>query len=135
MAPTTCSSSRPINRPPRPRPSNSCPAHFPPQAQTLDKNHGRIEDRRLWCQPILPQQVALAGAAQLIRIERRVDTVRKGRLLKSTRDVVYAVTSCWTEHTTPHQLLAWARDHWTIENRQHHRRDRTQDEDRCLVRN
>lgn len=101
----------------------------------MDKSHGRIEERRLWCRPILPQEVALAGAAQLIRIERRVQTLRQGRLLKTTRDVVYAVTSCWPQQTTAAQLLAWARDHWTIENRQHHRRDRTQDEDRCLVRN
>jgi len=84
--------------------------------------------------PIQPQDVALAGAAQLIRIERRVDTVRKGRVIKTTTEVVYALTSRWTDQATPDQLLALARDHWTIENRQHHRRDRTQDEDRCLVR-
>jgi len=30
-------------------------------------------------------------------------------------------------------LLQIARDHWSIENGQHHRRDRTQDEDRCGV--
>lgn len=84
--------------------------------------------------PIQPEEVALAGAAQLIRIERRVDTVRKGRVVKTTTEVVYAVTSRWIDQTTPDQLLALARDHWTIENRQHHRRDRTQDEDRCRVR-
>ena len=84
--------------------------------------------------PIQPEDVALAGAAQLIRIERRVDTVRKGRVIKTTTEVVYALTSRWTDQATPDQLLALARDHWTIENRQHHRRDRTQDEDRCLVR-
>ena len=31
-------------------------------------------------------------------------------------------------------LLQLARDHWLIENGQHYRRDRTQDEDRCTVR-
>ena len=35
---------------------------------------------------------------------------------------------------TPEQLLQWARVHWSIENGQHFRRDRTQDEDRCTVR-
>ena len=34
----------------------------------------------------------------------------------------------------PHRLLELARDHWSIENGQHYRRDRTQDEDRCPVR-
>jgi hypothetical protein len=85
--------------------------------------------------PTLPEEVVLAGAAQLVRIERRVDKVRKGRVIKTTTEVVYAATSRWTDEITPDQLLALARDHWTIENRQHHRRDRTQDEDRCLVRN
>ncbi len=31
-------------------------------------------------------------------------------------------------------LLQLARDHWSIENGQHYRQDRTQDEDRCPVR-
>ena len=30
--------------------------------------------------------------------------------------------------------MEWTRDHWKIENGQYHRRDRTQDEDRCTVR-
>jgi hypothetical protein len=78
--------------------------------------------------------VGLAGAAQLIRIERRVQTVRKGKVIKETVEVAYLVTSFWTDEATPDQLLAWARVHWSIENGQHFRRDRTQDEDRCTVR-
>ena len=31
-------------------------------------------------------------------------------------------------------MLQLARGHWSIENGQHYRRDRTQDEDRCTVR-
>jgi hypothetical protein len=100
----------------------------------LDKEHGRIERRRLWTCPLTPQDVALAGAAQLIRIERHVQTVRRGRVIKTTLEIVYAITSRWSDEASPEQLLAIARDHWTIENRQHHRRDRTQDEDRCRVR-
>jgi hypothetical protein len=135
LEPITSSSPRATSPRPRPKPSNCCPANFPPQAQTLDKSHGRVEHRQLWRMPVLPEEVALAGAAQLARIERQVDKVRKGRVIKTTTEVVYAVTSRWTDQITPDQLLALARDHWTIENRQHHRRDRTQDEDRCLVRN
>jgi hypothetical protein len=78
--------------------------------------------------------VGLAGAAQLIRIERRVQTVRKGKVIKETLEVAYLVTSFWVDEATPDQLLAWARVHWSIENGQHFRRDRTQDEDRCTVR-
>ena len=78
--------------------------------------------------------VGLAGAAQLIRIERRVQKMRKGKVIKETLEIAYLVTSFWVDEATPDQLLAWARVHWSIENGQHFRRDRTQDEDRCTVR-
>ena len=114
--------------------SSSCSAPFPPQAQTLDKENGRIVERKLWCVPTDPETVGLAGAAQLIRIERRVQTLRKGQVIKDTTEVAYLVTSFWADEASPEQLLHWARVHWSIENGQHFRRDRTQDEDRCTVR-
>jgi predicted transposase YbfD/YdcC len=83
--------------------------------------------------PIDPSTVGLAGAAQLIRIRRRVQTIRKGQVIKETIEIAYLVTSLWGEEASPEQLLEWARVHWSIENGQHFRRDRTQDEDRCTV--
>jgi predicted transposase YbfD/YdcC len=78
--------------------------------------------------------LGLAGVAQLLRVQRIVDTVRKGKVINHTADVVYFVTSFLPEEASPEDLLALIRDHWSIENGQHHRRDRTQDEDRCMVR-
>jgi hypothetical protein len=75
----------------------------------------------------------LAGAAQLIRIERKVDEVRRGQVIKHTEEIAYEVTSLWVEEAGPEPLLALVRDKWKIENGQHYRRDRTQDEDRCTV--
>lgn len=72
--------------------------------------------------------------AQLLRVQRVVDTLRQGKVIKHTEEVVYFVTSLWPEEASPETLLELIRDHWSIENGQHHRRDRTQDEDRCLVR-
>ena len=63
-----------------------------------------------------------------------MDTLRKGKVIKHTEEVVYFVTSLWPDEASPEALLEMIRDHWTIENGQHHRRDRTQDEDRCTVR-
>jgi predicted transposase YbfD/YdcC len=77
--------------------------------------------------------MGLAGVAQAVRIHRHVQHVRKGIVCKETHEVVFAVTTLTPEETTPEQLLQLARDHWSIENGQHHRRDRTQDEDRCTV--
>ena len=99
----------------------------------MDKGHGRIETRKLWSLAIDPSTLGLAGAAQLTRIERDVQTVRQGQVIKQTHEVAFPFTSLWPEEAGPNQLQKLIRDHWSIENGQHHRRDRAQDEDRCTV--
>jgi predicted transposase YbfD/YdcC len=59
--------------------------------------------------------------------------MRQGRVIKETDDTRFAVTSFWSEEAGPDRLLEVGREHWSIENGQHYRRDRTQDEDRCPV--
>jgi predicted transposase YbfD/YdcC len=76
----------------------------------------------------------LAGVAQVVRIHSHTQVIRQGRAIKQTDDVRFALTSYWPEEADPDRLLQLARDHWSIENGQHYRRDRTQDEDRCPVR-
>ena len=99
----------------------------------MDKGHGRIETRKLWSLAIDPSTLGLAGAAQLIRLERQVQTVRQGEVIKQTHEVAFPFTSLWSEEAGPIQLQELIRDHWSIENGRHHRRDRAQDEDRCTV--
>ncbi len=72
--------------------------------------------------------------AQVVRIRCHTQEVRRGKVIKETDDVRFAVTSYWPEEAAPQQLLELSRDHWSIENGQYYRRDRTQDEDRCPVR-
>ncbi len=100
----------------------------------MDKGHGRIELRELWCTPTDPGTLGLAGVAQVVRIHRHTQHLRKGEVYKQTDDTVFAVTTFTGQECGPVPLLQLARDHWSIENGQHHRRDRTQDEDRCTVR-
>jgi hypothetical protein len=71
--------------------------------------------------------------AQVVRIHCHTQVVRKGQVIKESDDVRFAVTTYGPEEAGPQPLLALARDHWSIENGQHYRRDRTQDEDRCPV--
>lgn len=66
------SSSRATNRPPSPRQNSSLRAIFPPQAQSIDKEHGRVECRRLWSMEVDGATLGLAGAAQISRIVQRV---------------------------------------------------------------
>lgn len=56
----------------------------------------------------------------------------KGR--KSIVETVCGLTSLPPERASAAQLLAYNRGHWQIENRLHHVRDMTYDEDRSQVR-
>jgi len=78
--------------------------------------------------------MGLAAVAQVVRIRCHTQAVRRGQVIKESDDVRFAVTSYWPQEAGPQQLLDLARSHWSIENGQHYRRDRTQDEDRCPVR-
>ena len=100
----------------------------------MDKEHGRIEHREIWSVATDPKTIGLAGVAQALRIHCHTQTMRRGKVIKETEDVRFALTSLWPQEADPHRLLELARDHWSIENGQHYRRDRTQDEDRCPVR-
>lgn len=99
----------------------------------MEKDHGRIDRREIWCAATEPQTMGLAGVAQVARIRCYSQTVRQGHVIKESDDVRFAVTTYGPEEAGPEALLQRARDHWSIENGQHYRRDRTQDEDRCPV--
>lgn len=72
--------------------------------------------------------------AQVVRLHCHTQEIRQGRVLKETDDTRFAVTSYGPAEAAPDKLMSISRDHWSIENGQHYRRDRTQDEDRCPVR-
>jgi predicted transposase YbfD/YdcC len=89
---------------------------------------------RVWHGSIDPSQIGLAGAVRLLRIQTVSQHLRKGKVWKTTDEVSYAVSSLWEHEATVQQVFDAIRGHWSIENRQHYRRDRTQDEDRCGMR-
>ncbi len=90
--------------------------------------------RELWSAATDPKTMGLAGVAQVVRIHSHTQYLRRGQVIKETDDTRFAVTTYWPEEANPARLLEIAREHWSIENGQHYRRDRTQDEDRCPVR-
>lgn len=109
---------------------------FPPQHETLDKGHGRLEQREIWASTALNDYVEFPHVKQVFCI-RRTTTDLEGNVVKgrkSTTETVYGVTSLSPEHASPAELLAYNRGHWQIENRLHHVRDMTYDEDRSQVR-
>lgn len=108
----------------------------PPQLKTADKGHGRLETREIWTSVEINDFVDFPHIGQVFCI-RRTTTDLQGNLVKgrkSTVELAYGLTSLSPEEASPTQLLAYNRGHWEIENRLHHVRDMTFDEDRSQVR-
>lgn len=93
-----------------------------------------MEDRRLRSHAVDGATLGLAGAAQVFRIDQQVDYLRRGQVIKTTHETRYGVLSLSLAEAGPHAVLALVRDYWGIETRQHYRRDHTQREDHCQVR-
>lgn len=109
---------------------------FPPQGTTVDKAHGRIETREIWTSTELNGYVDFPYVGQVFCI-RRTTTDLHGHVVKgrtAIAEVVYGLTSLPAAKASPLNVLAYNRGHWEIENRLHHVRDMTYDEDRSQVR-
>jgi predicted transposase YbfD/YdcC len=100
------------------------------RAETIGKEHGRIETRRIAVRP-MPARLnqAWPGLTRVCRIER----IREFKTY-CERQVIYAITSLPKETADAARLLDLARAHWQVENRLFHVKDRTFAEDACRVR-
>ncbi|MFL5664532.1 MAG: ISAs1 family transposase [Ktedonobacteraceae bacterium] len=100
-------------------------------ARTCDKGHGRLEIRELVASTELNEFLAdkWTGVAQVFRLVRTV--TKKG---KTTEEVVYGLTALSPAQASAQDLVALVREHWSIENRLHWRRDVSLREDHCQVR-
>ena len=78
--------------------------------------------------------LGLAGAAQIFRIDQKIEYLRRGKVIKITNDTRYGVSSLYPKEADGPAVLGLVREYWGIEIRQHYRRDHTQREDHCLVR-
>jgi predicted transposase YbfD/YdcC len=102
------------------------PAHH----VTHDKGHGRNETRTITVSPDVAD-LDFPGVYQAWRIERDI-TYTCG--LPRSHEIAYGITSLTTHEANPADVAALVRGQWGIENRSHHVRDRTFDEDRSQVR-
>lgn len=98
-------------------------------ARTVNKQHGRIEERTLTACSLLPQEVPWPFARQAFRLERRFTFLRKGQLVKTEHFVHYGLTSLPRTKADAARLLALKRKYWQIETGLHYRRDVTFHED------
>jgi hypothetical protein len=106
-------------------------ADVPISHRAQDRGHGRVEIRTT-------KDVTIAAGILFPHASQAMQIIRKTRPLKGrkwTTETVYAVTDLDSEHAQPHQLAAWLRGHWAIENRLHWVSDVTWAEDRTSASN
>ena len=110
------------------------PAVAEAEHHTREKGHGRIENRRGRCLDLQGDEwdgfVNLPGRRQGMRLTRSRKDLQSGRV---SRETAYVVTSLSPQQADVERLMALVRGHWTIENKLHHVRDWSYDEDRCRV--
>ncbi len=95
--------------------------------------HGRIEQRRIEVLQVDdPHKFDFKQVRQAFRIERDREVVKEAN--SASTETIYGITSVAAERADAEQLLRWDRGHWTVENSNHHIRDRTFQEDACLTR-
>ena len=102
-----------------------------PQAtQGPEKGHGRIETRRIdtFCPP--PGLLPFSHAKQAFRVTRKRYLIKEG---VETVSFAYGITSAGPQQADAAQLLEWNRGHWSIENRNHYRRDTVYGEDQSRI--
>jgi predicted transposase YbfD/YdcC len=100
-------------------------------ARTLNKGHGRLEEREIVTSSALKDFLAdWPGLEQVLKITHTVIHLKTGN---TTKETVFAITSLPVERGSPRTLLEASRGHWIIENSVHWVRDVTLGEDSCAV--
>src|SRR5215216_129736 len=82
-------------------------------ATTLDKGHGRLEQRTLTASSMLNDYLDWPYLGQVFRIQRQVTHLSTGEIKEET---VYGLTSLTAQQATPAVLLAINRSYGDIEN-------------------
>ena len=98
------------------------------RAHTLEKGHGRIDERELVTSFRLAGQLDFPSLEQVFRITRKSEEVKSGKVSEQT---MYGITSWSVGVARAQELLAATRGHWSIETGLHYRRDVTFHEDAC----
>ncbi len=98
-------------------------------ARTVEKGHGRIEERMLTTSSMLQNYSPWPYVAQVFKLESQVTDA-----LGTRTTVRYGITSIPNTVADAARLLTLVRGHWGIENGLHYRRDASLAEDRSLVR-
>lgn len=103
-------------------------------AESFDKGHGRIETRKVEVIKVKKGEISFPYCNTIGKITRKRETQRAGKVIKVTNEVEFFSSSCKMQKNNADFLLSVAREHWSIENKLHHVKDRSMNEDRISAR-
>lgn len=112
--------------PEKPVPGLGCPPMDFQSAQTVEKQAGRVEERRITVSSLLNEYLDWPYLGQVFKIERRFTIPATGEV---ETEIQYGLTSLTAQKASAMQLLSIVRSEWGIENGLHYRRDVTFQED------
>ena len=110
------------------------PAVRATEHHTSDNGHGRIEKRSCRVLDLTEHRERARPASSPGRLAHRARAAHRQHRGKVEHETVHGLTSMPPDQATSQVVLALVRGHWSIENRLHHVRDVSYDEDRCRVR-
>lgn len=116
--------------PEKAKPGQGCPPMDFQTAKTHDKNHGRIEERKITVSHMLNDYLDWPALQQVFKMERHFTYTSTGKVHQETQ---YGITSLKADVANPEKMLALVRSEWGIENGLHYRRDVTFGEDKTRM--
>ena len=110
--------------------NNTCsPSRVSPPQSRWEKEHGRLDRRRIARVAVTPEEIGLSGCWQVIAVERYSQNQNQPKEAASLEIGCYA-TSLAVKESDDAAVMALIRGHWSaIENGTHYRRDVTLGED------
>lgn len=111
---------------PPPIPGSGCPPKDFRCAKTIEKQAGRLEERKITVSSLLNDYLDWPHLGQVFMLERRFTCLATGEV---SREVQYGLTSLSTQEASPERILSVLRSEWGIESGLHYRRDVTFEED------
>jgi predicted transposase YbfD/YdcC len=100
-------------------------------SNTAENDYGHARTERRTLRTALADDTLFPGARQAIRLRRDVGGLDG---IRTSKEIVYAVTSLPRDLASPEHLNHYIRQHWCVENRLHWTRDVTFHEDNSQLR-
>lgn len=115
---------------PPPIPGTGCPPKDFRCAKTVDKQAGRLEERKITVSSLLNDYLDWPHLGQVFMLERRFTNLATGEI---SCEVQYGLTSLTAQAANPERILSIIRSEWGIESGLHYRRDVTFEEDKTRM--